>query len=76
MADHDVRPDFNPHADWVRLTGDGLVGRGPLLLAGIVLRSDGVGIADITLREGANAQARLIGTFTAESGLARGGRLS
>ena len=68
MAEHPEEASFNPHADWVRLTASAVVGRGPLMLAGLVLRSDGVGVADVTLREGANASARLITTFNAPSG--------
>lgn len=48
---------------WQRITADAVVGRGPLKLYGVLLTDDGVGNADATLYEGANAGGRRLFTL-------------
>jgi len=46
-----------------RITADAQVGRGPLRVFNIVLTDDGVGNADATFYEGANASGRRLFTL-------------
>jgi len=50
-------PDQQPVA-WQRIAADTFVTRGPIRLYGVLLTSDGVGTADVTLYEGANTSGR------------------
>lgn len=59
----------NRYAGWERLTADEQAARGPLLFAGLILTSDGVGAADVTVYDGQEVTGgRRFSSFNAASG--------
>lgn|SRR3990167_4892650 len=54
-----------PHEGWPwkRITQDERVATGPLVFAGLLLAADGVGTADVTVYDGADAGGRQFATF-------------
>ena len=48
---------------WKRITADTVILNGPGLFAGVILAADGVGTADCTVYDGADAGGRQFGTF-------------
>jgi len=61
---------FDPNPGWERLTADDQAARGPLLFGGIILTSDGVGAADVTIYDGQEVTGgRRFSSFKVASGL-------
>ena len=54
-----------PHEgwSWKRVTADTEIYSGPCVFAGVILAADGVGTADVTIRDGRDTGGRQFATF-------------